>query len=103
MWGAETKTLLRDVVGEVVTVAQAQGVPLSSGFPDELAEIVESLPSTYKPSLLVDLERGSRLEVEAINGTVVRLGRTLGVPTPLNRFIYVALKPYANGAPSPMS
>jgi 2-dehydropantoate 2-reductase len=103
VWGVETKMLLRDVVSEVVTVAQAQDVPLSSTFPDELAEMVDDLPSTYKPSMLVDLERGGRLEVEAINGTVVRLGRAVGVPTPLNRFVYAALKPYANGAPSPMA
>jgi 2-dehydropantoate 2-reductase len=55
-----------------------------------------------KASMLHDLERGSRLEVEWLNGAVARLGRELGVSTPVNRCIAVALRPYADGtAPSP--
>jgi 2-dehydropantoate 2-reductase len=98
VWTPETKLLLRDVVAEAIAVAQAQGVPLSDSYPDELAEMVDRLPATYKPSMLVDLEHGRRLEVGATNGVVVRLGQEAGVPTPLNRFIYACLQPYANGA-----
>ena len=50
------------------------------------------------PSLLVDLENGNRLEVEAMSGAIRRLGKQAGVPTPVNDFIYACLKPYANGA-----
>jgi 2-dehydropantoate 2-reductase len=50
--------------------------------------------------MLVDLEAGRRLELEAINGTVVRLGRECGVATPTNSIIYAALKPYGDGAPT---
>ena len=46
-----------------------------------------------------DLNAGRRLELESLNGTVVRLGCEHGVPTPCNFAIYAALKPYANGAP----
>jgi 2-dehydropantoate 2-reductase len=42
---------------------------------------------------------GKRLELEAVTGAVVRMGRELGVPTPLNFAIYGALKPYVDGAP----
>jgi hypothetical protein len=37
--------------------------------------------------------------LEAMNGTVVRLGLEYGVPTPLNFATYAALKPYADGRP----
>ena len=50
-----------------------------------------------KSSMLVDLERGNRLEVEYLSGTVVRLGAEAGVPTPTHRAIYAALKPFAAG------
>ena len=43
---------------------------------------------------------GRRLEIETLNGTVVRLGRERGVPTPANFAVYAALKPYAEGAPA---
>lgn len=37
-----------------------------------------------RASMLQDLERGARTEVDAINGAVVERGRAHGVPTPLN-------------------
>ena len=43
---------------------------------------------------------GRRLELESLAGTAVRLGKELGVPTPLNEVVYAALKPYVNGHPS---
>ena len=46
-----------------------------------------------------DLDDRKRLELEALNGTVVRLGRKLGISTPLNFAIYAALKPYVDGTP----
>ena len=48
-----------------------------------------------------DLNDGKRLELEALNGTVVRLGREYGVDTPMNFAIYAALKPYIDGTPAP--
>jgi len=47
-----------------------------------------------------DLVEGRRLELEAINGAVSRMGRELGVATPLNTAVYAALEPYADGAPT---
>jgi len=48
-----------------------------------------------------DLAAGRRLELETLNGTVIRLGRERGVPTPLNFAIYAALRPFAGGALAP--
>ena len=45
----------------------------------------------------LDLERGKRLELDWLNGEVVRLGEELGVETPENAAVYEALKPYAMG------
>jgi 2-dehydropantoate 2-reductase len=47
-----------------------------------------------------DLAAGRRLELDVLNGTVVRLGDEYGIPTPFNFAIYAALKPYLDGAPS---
>jgi 2-dehydropantoate 2-reductase len=46
-----------------------------------------------------DLLRGNRLELPWFAGKVVELGRRHAIPTPVNGFIYAALKPYINGAP----
>ena len=45
-----------------------------------------------------DLERGNRLEVRWLAGGVVELGRSKGVPTPLNRAIADILALHAEGA-----
>jgi 2-dehydropantoate 2-reductase len=45
-----------------------------------------------------DLIRGNRLELPWVAGKVVALGGHHGIPTPVNSFIYAALKPYINGA-----
>ena len=58
-----------------------------------------SLPWSAHPSMYFDITEGKRLELEAIYGTVVRLGRELGVPTPLSFAMYALLTPFVNGVP----
>jgi 2-dehydropantoate 2-reductase len=45
-----------------------------------------------------DFMAGRPLELEALNGAVVRAGRAAGMATPINNVIYAMLKPYENGA-----
>ena len=51
-----------------------------------------------KASLLHDLERGNRLELDWLTGKVAALGRELGVPTPTNDAVYAVLKLHRMGA-----
>ena len=98
----ETKDLMVSLVQEAVAVAQEVGANLSPEFPNQLIEIASNqLPSTHRTSMFADLLEGKRLEVESLNGTVVRLGREHGIDTPLNFAVYAALKPYVDGAPDP--
>ena len=46
---------------------------------------------------LIDLSLGKRLELEALQGAVVRRGRAVGVPTPIMDTLYAVLKPWAAG------
>jgi 2-dehydropantoate 2-reductase len=96
----ETRAFYLQTMEETHAVGRAEGVPL----PDDVAErtlgYFESSSPGVRGSLYYDLAAGRRLEIETLNGTVVRLGRERGVPTPANFAIYAALKPYADGAPS---
>ena len=56
-----------------------------------------------QPSLLVDLNRGRRLEVEWFSGEILRLGRLHGVATPIHQAIWAALRPFAAGLGTPGS
>jgi len=41
-----------------------------------------------------DLMSGRKLELDALNGAIVRMGKQFGISTPMNRAIYAALIPY---------
>jgi 2-dehydropantoate 2-reductase len=92
-----TRALIQQAIGEVVTVARARGVNLDAGFDEEAMRRLDHMPADGRSSMAVDLARGNRLELPWLNGVVVKLGRELGVETPVNQFIYAALKLHENG------
>lgn len=84
-------------LAEVERVARAEGVPVSPTVKEEIVRYVESVPPTMRSSLLIDLQQGKRIEVEALAGSVVRRGRAAGVETPMMLALYSVLKPYEHG------
>jgi len=50
-----------------------------------------------RPSLLQDMMKGRRTEVDHLNGYVVRKGREVGVPTPMNEAIVEVTKQLERG------
>ena len=96
----ETSALLRGTMEEVEAVARASEITLADGCVDQGFALFTRLESSLRGSMYYDLAAGRRLELEVLNGTVIRLGREYGIPTPMNFAIYAALKPYADGAPT---
>jgi 2-dehydropantoate 2-reductase len=88
----ETREFFHKLMREVVAVGRAQGVPLPPDFADDRMRFADSSSPTFKASLLHDLERGHRLEIDWLAGKVVELGRRLGVPTPANEAVYAVLR-----------
>ncbi|QRN96779.1 2-dehydropantoate 2-reductase [Archangium violaceum] len=88
----------KEAASEVIRVAAAEGVTVSR-TPDLLVGELARLPPQTRASLLVDLEQGKRLEVEALMGSVVRRGRAAGVPTPVMATFHGVLAPHASGRP----
>jgi 2-dehydropantoate 2-reductase len=91
----ETRALYVEALREIEAVARATGVPVAETVVADTLRLSEGFPATTKPSLLVDLEAGRRLELEALNGAVVRRGEALGVATPVHRALYALLLPWA--------
>jgi 2-dehydropantoate 2-reductase len=88
---------LEAMVREIVAVGRAKGVALADDTEEGSLGILRNMPPEMKSSMQLDLERGRRLELEWLNGEVVRLGRELGVPTPENAAVFETLKPFAMG------
>lgn len=95
----DTRALFRGLMSEVVAVGRARGVDLAPDFVDDRVRFGEASPPGFKASMLHDLERGGRLELDWLAGRVVQFGRDLGVPTPWNDAVYAILKPHRMGAP----
>ncbi len=86
---------------EVERVARAEGVPVRSDVIDRIDAYVSAIPGTMRSSLLIDLSQGKRIEVEALQGSVVRRAARVGVSVPIMSTLYALLKPYAEGLPPP--
>jgi 2-dehydropantoate 2-reductase len=94
----EIKKIMIQTSEEIVAIAKAKGV----NFPDDIIEkqfqIIDSQPYNTTASLQRDIMEGKPSELEAQNGTIVRMGIELEIPTPVNSFIYHCLLSQENKA-----
>jgi 2-dehydropantoate 2-reductase len=82
---------------EIAAIAKAEGVTISANRFETLKEYMTNLPPSTRSSLLIDLEQGKRIEVEALQGAAVRRAAKHGVPVPIVSTLYALLKPWENG------
>jgi 2-dehydropantoate 2-reductase len=87
--------MLARLAREVVAVAHGSGVALGEDIPDRVVDTVRALPADNFSSLHYDLTHGKPLELEALNGTVLRLARGLDLAVPANEAVYAILHPWA--------
>ena len=80
---------------EVVAIAEAEGVAISPDRFTTLDRYMNNIPPATRSSLLIDLSAGKRIEVEALQGAVVRRAARHGLPVPIMSTLYAALKPWA--------
>jgi 2-dehydropantoate 2-reductase len=92
-----TAALLRALVEEAVAVGRAEGVPMPDDQVERTMGFLQTLPAEMKASMLEDLLAGHRLELPWLSGRVVRSGKRLGVPTPANDTVELALLLHADG------
>jgi 2-dehydropantoate 2-reductase len=78
-------------VKEAANVAMAKGIALA-GDPVEITENVCQATSYNVSSMLQDIRKGRRTEIDAINGAIVKEGKVLGIPTPVNERLVAAVK-----------
>lgn len=95
--------LMHAAVDEAMTVGRAHGVAIGPALKDEVFGMFNAVPSQAKSSMLEDLERSRRLELPWLSGAVVRLGREVGVPTPVHAMIETLLAPFVHGGTPPMA
>jgi len=87
-----TKRILRDAVTEATRIAKRKRVKLIYDDPLAKVEAVCESTSGNISSMLQDVLKKKRTEIDFINGVVVRLGQELGIAVPTNKFLVDLVK-----------
>lgn len=87
------KEIVRMVTDEVLSIAARKGIRLKWENPvKEIPEIINGkMPETIS-SMLSDVLKKRRTEIDVLNGAIVREGRSLGIPVPANEIITNLIK-----------
>ncbi len=87
----ETREIVRKTMEEVIAVAAALGIEFDASLPEKTIAHTEK-QGEIRTSMLVDMEKGQKMEIDGLNGAVCRNGREKGVPTPTNDVLYGMIK-----------
>ena len=94
----ELADLMEKAVGEALEVSRRKGILL---FPagDPLEHVREVIRKTKDnvSSMRQDIERGNQTEIDVISGAIVREGKAVGVPTPVNSLLTQLIKGLEKG------
>lgn len=87
-----TRKILRDAVTEAAKIAKRKRIKLIYDDPLAKVEAVCEATATNVSSMLQDVLRKKRTEIDFINGVIVRLGQELGIPVPVNSILVELVK-----------
>jgi 2-dehydropantoate 2-reductase len=83
-----SKHVMTKIIEEIFTVIQQRNIMLDWRKPEEYQNILfdSLIPLTFKhhPSMLQDIIRHKRTEIDALNGAIVEMGRETGTDVPFN-------------------
>jgi 2-dehydropantoate 2-reductase len=87
--------MLRAIMTEASSIGRALGVPLDDELVDRQHRLVLAQADDEGTSLRHDLLTGHRMELDALQGTLRRLGRETGIATPWTDAAFAILEPWA--------
>ena len=87
-----TRELGKQIILETRKVAQADGVEVSEDECLEMFHKIVDSNQTNKSSMAFDIQYKRKSEIDFINGSVSKIGKKHGVPTPLNDMLYKIIK-----------
>lgn len=98
VWNADLEAILRGLAEECAAVGRAEGATIPQAVIDGVVDNARNAAEgSIAGSLHADRLAGHRMEVDARNGVIVRLGERHGIATPMNRVLVTLLA--ASGSP----
>ena len=91
----ESWVMFRELLEDVVAVAEAEGVDVSDDLIDRWLEFATDLDADSYSSLHYDMTHEKRMELKTFHGTIVRLADDYDLPVSMSRAVYSILRPWA--------
>ncbi|MDT3435616.1 2-dehydropantoate 2-reductase [Haloarcula sp. 1CSR25-25] len=92
-----TWAMYRRLIEEVCAVGRAEGVALPDDTVSEWLAFAQDFDPEMYSSLHYDLTHNKPMELDALNGSVVRHAEDVGVDVPMNEAVTAILSPWAAG------
>jgi 2-dehydropantoate 2-reductase len=86
------RELGKQIILETRSVAMADGVDVSEDECLEMFNKIADSNQTNKSSMAFDIQYKRKTEIDFINGSVSKIGKQHGVPTPLNDMLYKIIR-----------
>jgi 2-dehydropantoate 2-reductase len=87
----EMMGVIRQIVGEVAAVSASLKVPLAPDMAEKTVQVTQAIRDIHT-SMYDDWKAGRPTEIDSLNGYIVRKGRELGIPTPVNEAMTALVK-----------
>ena len=88
----ETRTMIRDLMVEIVTLSKTVGAEIPNDYVDRTLSFIDSLPAETTFSMARDIWENKPSELDYLNGAAVRIAQKHQIEVPVNQFIYNILK-----------
>jgi 2-dehydropantoate 2-reductase len=93
---AETRRIMDAIIDEIFRVAQRRGIALNwesaAAYRDHFYTRLVPPTAKHFPSMYYDVKAGKRLEIDALNGAMVKLAQEHGIAAPVNETITNIIK-----------
>lgn len=87
------RNIMEKTAEEMIAIANEKGIALNAEHTKMVFHFIDNLDYNTTASMQRDIMAGRPSELEEFNGYIVRQGKKLNIPTPINAFIYHALFP----------
>jgi len=88
----ELKESMKTAILEGLQVAEKLGLDFNEEIPIQKAYKVAEMTARNKNSMLQDIEKGKKTEIDFINGAIVKYGKKVGIKCPINMTLVALVK-----------
>ncbi|WPZ18967.1 2-dehydropantoate 2-reductase [Geobacillus subterraneus] len=92
--GEYGRAIIDRLLGEIKTIMQAHGAPLTDEMAERQRAQLEQIAPTMKSSMQRDMEKGQLIEADHLQGYLLLLARQYGIHAPMLETVYHNLKIY---------